>query len=276
MWAIRVVAVALIAALGACGSDAAQGGESTPARKPAEFGNATEFPQGYAGGETGSFTPSACGWVSAPAPIEADDAAALGFPVTQLVERLERDVDAPLRWTTEQGTWTTSGHDRDTHVRAKFRAARFAHYRPSEQWCDETTCQRGDAEPVERASCGDDSLFYYLETQLQTADGAIDFAATCLGAIWRHQLEEFATGEEATGADCYTEVLGGMRITDVERPYVTVLSTHFLFESDHTSGSIYGWIKHSDEPMAEKSPPAERLSLGGRANRPIAGKWPQP
>jgi hypothetical protein len=282
MWGRQFVRItALIAALSAVGCGSAADGGDDPkqtARKPTEFENSAEV-RDYAGGETGSFTPSPCGSVSTPVDIDADAATALGFPVSELTGRLERGADAPLRWTTKDGPWKISGYEPETRVRATMRVSKLGHYRPSEKWCDGVTCQRGESEPVEQASCTDDGLFYYLQTRLETEDGAIEYAATCLGAMWRNQLAEWPTGKENTGADCYTEIQGNLRISGVEQPYVTTLGTHFLFEPTYTSGSIEATISHIDEPTGDEASlsPVERLSeFSGRRSSPIEGRWPQP
>jgi len=134
-----------------------------------------------AGGETSDFgggTPTACGFVSKRAPIDAADAEALGYDLARVHELIGREIDAALSWTarpTEVGE-PAQGYEARTRVRGRATAGAYEHWRPDPEFCDGTTCTREDTS-VEQATCPD-FLWMELEVELETEDGAISVVAS--------------------------------------------------------------------------------------------------
>jgi hypothetical protein len=184
-----------------------------------------------AGGETsdlgGELTP--CGAVEGRLEIDASEAEQLGFDVGELRRRIERDVDAELRWeawdldlefivgdggldgTASDGSSDgsadegsdgvdgvepqitgrpASGYEEQTRVSASLSVTGYAYYRPDPAFCDGGTCSvPGSGLQVEEASCPV-RLHVGFTVSLSTADGAIKATADGEAIKWREGFEE--------------------------------------------------------------------------------------
>ena len=128
-----------------------------------------------AGGESSDFggTPHPCVQFESKSPIDAAQARALGFDVSQLEQLVQREVDAPLRWRPDpspSGARPPAGYEADTRIQLRASIAGYTHVKLDPSSCVETTCRPADTS--DELSCSD-RLELAVEAELHTGDGAV-------------------------------------------------------------------------------------------------------
>jgi hypothetical protein len=201
------------------------------------------------GGESHDFggTPSACALVEETSLIDAARASELGFDVPLVTERVQREVDAPLYWTTGSGALRASGFDRQTRVQATVTVTSYSYVAIDPEACDGFDCpviRVGNEVVAEDLVCPD-RLRLGIEVALRTLDGAIE--TTAVGyALWSRPGFSFGQDGEALAGSppagsafaSPRDVRGSFRVSPESSLHDAVLITSLYFKPDSTEGEI--------------------------------------
>lgn len=282
----KLVLSLLSMALLLCGP--AAGCKQGSAGDPAEPPSVCPTCEPRAGGETSDFggMPTPCGFVTRVVETDADAAKALGFDVTGLEQRIERDIDAPLRWEARrtEGGVPATGYEQETRVEGSVTVTSYSHGRPDPEFCNGTTCSREGTVDIDQATCPD-RLLLAIEVDLHTLDGAIQGTVSGEAVQWRQGAQY-----EPMIGDAAQELLGHAygNLRDVKgtlklfpdegmpwpaqhpnTPYSGVLVAQLDFTSDETHGFVWPeiWLGIVDERDNDR---VDEVVV----YRPLEGKWP--
>lgn len=219
---------------------------------------------GLAGGESSDFgggSAHACTAFEQPQSITATRAAELGFDMERLVSLIERDIDAPLRWSANDALGgPPTGYEQETRIEAKPRLGDWITYFSLDpERCTGTSCSDDDYGDW---TCSD-RLELGIDVELRTLDGAVNAQAS--GYVLQGR-EGFPFGDRAAGSQQANlrDVRGSLQLSPpagsaLER---AVLSIDLFFEPEQTEGDLHLYLWFRED--------AVRRSL----YEPLHGHWP--
>jgi hypothetical protein len=264
---------------------------------PAEPPSVCPTCEARVGGETSDFGGEwhPCEAVNGRVEVDAEEAQALGYDVAGLQQRVEREIDTPLRWDAQdtEGGEPATGYEEETRVQASVVVTSYVHVRPDPEFCDGTLCNREGVVDLQQAICAQ-RLHMMIDVEIKTLDGAIDAMASGEAVQWRaaEQYEQLSDGpaQELQGESAARELHGHVyaNLRDVTgtlglfpdegeprlaqysggtpAPYPGVLTVQLDFVDGATQGFIWPQIslavvdEHGDDMTVHY--------------RPLQGRWP--
>ncbi len=217
---------------------------------------------GIAGGDSSDFgggSPDTCVVFERPQSITAARAAELGFDMERLVSLIERDVDAPLRWSVSDARGgAPTGYEQETRIEARPRLGDWVTYFSLDpERCTSTRCYDDD---VGEWTCSD-RLELGVEVELRTLDGAV--SATVSGYVLQGR-EGFPFGDRAAGSQQANlrDVRGSLQLfppasAPIQR---AVLSIDLWFEPAQTEGDLHLFLWLADGGVSAVRAPSWALA----------------
>jgi hypothetical protein len=234
----------------------------------------------YAGGESSDFEGDVhrCEEFRTQRRISVAEAMALGFDITALLDIVEREFSAPMRWVSESLSSLTPGlpargFEAETTVSGTLRSAGTVIYQSLDpEVCDEDGNCEGE-------SCADYAQTWFpatleLELDIETADGAVE-ATTLHGGMpfAADSLPEVALLEFAVDL---SEVSGTLRLeSNRSGPHLGRLEARLALWPDFVRGTLSPVIV-PDEPGAMPSEGVADLPYQPSWQyQPITAAWPR-
>jgi hypothetical protein len=194
-------------------------------------------------------------------PITDRQASELGFDMGKLTARIEREIDAPLRWTestTNRGAAPT-GYEKQTRIVGRARRGDWlTHVALDPERCAGTTCRD---DQVGEWTCSD-RLELGVEVELRTLDGAV--SATASGYVLQGRAGfSFESPAGSQRADL-RDVTGSLRLFPPKSPPIrlALLMIDLFFEADQIEGDLRAYFQLSARPEF------------GEDYIPLSGHWP--
>ena len=248
---------------GACGGSgetrqATSASESVPATRSV----CSDCPA-VAGGESSDFggSPHPCTLFEGHVPITEARAVELGFDMASITSLIEREIDAPLRWTESAPNrgGAPKGYEQQTRIEGRARRGDWLTYVGLDpERCAGTTC-RGD--DVGQWTCSD-RLELGIEVELRTLDGAV--SATASGYVL--QGREGFSFETPAGSQRANlrDVSGSLKLFPPERPAIVLglLMIDLFFKPDLIEGDLRPYYQLSARPGTAED------------YIPLSGHWP--
>jgi hypothetical protein len=214
------------------------------------------------GGESSDFggSPDPCTLFEQRAAIDSTQAAELGFDITRLARLVERDIDAPLRWTPME-SWggPAAGYEPETWIEGKPKILGYTHVGLDPRHCSGTTCV---TEAGDELTCSD-RLELDIEVELRTLDGAVSALAS--GYVLQGR-EGFPFGDSPAGSQRANlrDVSGTLEVFPDENLVIlqALLMIDLYFKADRIEGDLRPSILLSQRPGSV----AEYI--------PLSGHWP--
>lgn len=194
--------------------------------------------------------------------VERANAIDMGFDVTKLEQLIEREIDAPMRWTaaTTSVGGSASGYQSETWIQGKLKLSGwYEHVELDPERCAANTCS--DAATGE-VTCSD-RLELGIEGEFRTRDGAV--SALLSGYVLQGRAG-FPFGDVAAGslrADLH-DVNGVLEIAPPSDMTLVeaLLMTDVYFEANQTEGSLRPYMLLTE-------------TAGSAAEYvPLSGYWP--
>ena len=217
-----------------------------------------------AGGESSDYggTPHPCTAFELRTELDRARAVELGFDVDELERRIERPIDASLRWTPAdpRGGGAASGYRAETWILGSVQlSGGFTQVRPDPARCDGGACsdpELGDWTCFDR-------LELSVEAELRTLDGAVD--AVVSGSVLQGRPGD-SFGDTPAGSlrENLRDVHGSLRVFPDQNFTIAgaLLMVDLYFKAEHTEGDMRPVL------VLRRSPET------GVDYHPLRGHWP--
>lgn len=250
-----------------CSACAGAGAEGTPPPPSADNAQAqsvcAECPV-EAGGESSDFggTPHPCIHFEQPTEIERDRAIELGFDLDRLEPRIERPIDASLRWKPSEprGGGPAAGYQPETWIEGTTRlSGRITYVALDPARCDGTAC----ADPEYGELTCSDRLDLGIEGEFRTLDGAVSAYLAGYLLYGRSGSDWYETPASSLRANL-RDVHGTLRVFPDPNLTITeaLLRMDLFFTNDRTDGDLRPSLILRDSPTTAVS------------YLPLSGHWP--